>query len=100
MSRGTRDCPARRVRSLELPPEQPKWRCRSGCPLHDSSDGYVSARTLIPRSIFRSMSSEAGSIGIMPIRAPSVGSRKRLRLIRRVEPPCSVRTNVQTQLPF
>ena len=38
----------------------------------------------------RSMSSEAGSIGIMPTRAPRVGSRKRLRLTRRVEPACSV----------
>ncbi len=57
------------------------------------------ARSLIPYNIFRSMSSEAGSIGIMPIRAAKVGSRKRLRLISRVEPLRSSRTSVQTQLP-
>ena len=43
-----------------------------------------SARCLIPCSILRSITSEAGSIGSMPSRAASVGRRKRLRLISRV----------------
>ena len=45
------------------------------------------------------MTSEAGSIGTMPRRAARVGSRKRLRLISRVEPSRASRMNVQTQLP-
>src|SRR4029079_16116505 len=40
-----------------------------------------------------------GSIGIIPMRSRSLGSRKRLRLISLVLPACSRRTNVQTQLP-
>ncbi len=43
-----------------------------------------SARSLIPCNIFRSIRSEPGSIGGMPMRAAIVGSRKRLRLISRV----------------
>jgi hypothetical protein len=46
-----------------------------------------SARCLMPRSIFRSITSEAGSIGSIPRRAIAVGSRNRLRLINRVPPP-------------
>jgi len=38
-------------------------------------------------------------IGIIPILSLSRGRRKRLRLIRRVRPSRSTRTNVQTQLP-
>ena len=43
---------------------------------------------LIPCSILRSIMSEAGSIGTMPIRAASVGRRNRLRLISLVVPSC------------
>src|SRR5215218_6364635 len=53
----------------------------------------------MPRSIFRSMRSEPGSIGTMAIRAASAGSRKRLRLINRVPPSRGSNTNVQTQFP-
>src|SRR5204863_5422780 len=52
--------------------------CAHGVPLKRS------ARCLIPRSIFRSITREAGSIGSMPRRATAVGSRNRLRLISRV----------------
>ena len=66
---------------------------------HCCSKARRSARCLIPRSIFRSITSEAGSIGAMPSRATSVGSLNRLRLISRVAPSCSSSTNDQTQLP-
>ena len=56
-------------------------------------------RCLIPSSILRSITSEPGSIGSIPMRAISVGSRNRLRLMRRVRPSRSSSTNVQTQLP-
>src|SRR4051794_9984338 len=58
-----------------------------------------SARCLIPRSILLSMRSDPGSIGSMARRAPSAGSRKRLRLINRVPPSRGSNTNVQTQFP-
>src|SRR4051794_12585030 len=53
----------------------------------------------MPRSIFRSMRSDPGSIGSMAMRAPSAGSRKRLRLTNRVPPSRGSNTNVQTQFP-
>ena len=40
----------------------------------------------MPGRNLRSMTSYAGSIGIIPIFAASEGSRKRLRLIKRVFP--------------
>ena len=43
--------------------------------------------------------SEPGSIGNMPIRAASVGSRNRLRLISLLVPSPPESTNAQTQLP-
>lgn len=43
--------------------------------------------------------SEPGSIGNMPIRAASVGSRNRLRLISLLVPSPPESPNAQTQLP-
>ena len=59
-----------------------------------------SARSVIPRSILRSITSEPGSIASIARRPPSEPpTRMRLRLSSRVPPCCSSRTNVQTQAP-
>ena len=58
-----------------------------------------SARCLMPSSIFRSITSEPISIGSIPIRDASVGSRNRLRLMSLVRPARSSSTKVHTQLP-
>jgi hypothetical protein len=58
-----------------------------------------SARSLIPRSIFRSKTREAGSIGIIPILSLNLGSRKRFRLISRVLSSRGSSRKLQTQFP-
>src|SRR3954447_11921996 len=63
------------------------------------ADARRSPRCLIPSSIFRSITRDPGSIGSIPMREISLGSRNRLRLMRRVRPFRSSTTNVQTQLP-
>ena len=66
---------------------------------HDAPPARCSARSLMPRSIWRSMTSEAGSMRNISARAGSVGSRKRLRLIRRVPTALGTSTKDHTQLP-
>jgi hypothetical protein len=54
----------------------------------------------MPYSIFRSMTSDPTSIAAIPARSPSVRTRARLRLIRRVEPLSGTSANDHTQAPF